>query len=119
MGAGVYEATGGGVDHVVEVGGAGTLPQSLTAVRTGGRISVIGVLADGSGVDPMTVVRKGITLQGMYVGSREMFEDMNRALERHRLRPVIDRAFPFAETPAAYRHFAARGHFGKVVITDT
>ncbi|MFD7505212.1 NAD(P)-dependent alcohol dehydrogenase [Streptomyces sp. NPDC059850] len=117
-GQAVYEASGGGVDHVVEVGGAGTLPQSLTAVRTGGRISVIGVLADGDGVDPISVVRKGITLQGMYVGSREMFEEMNRALERHRLHPVIDRAFPFAEAPAAYRHFADRGHFGKVVITD-
>jgi NADPH:quinone reductase-like Zn-dependent oxidoreductase len=117
-GRAVYEAAGGGVDHVVEVGGAGTLPQSLTAVRTGGRISLIGVLADGDGVDPMTVVRKGITLQGMYVGSREMFEEMNRAIERHRLRPVIDRAFPFADAPAAYRHFASRGHFGKVVITD-
>ena len=66
----------------------------------------------------MAVVRKGVTLQGMFVGSREMFEEMNRAIERHGLRPVIDRAFPFADAPAAYRHFAGRRHFGKVVITD-
>ncbi|NEW75257.1 zinc-dependent alcohol dehydrogenase family protein [Streptomyces rhizosphaericus] len=116
----VAEATGGGVDHVVEVGGAGTLPQSLEAVRVGGRISLIGVLSrprDG-GADPSSVLLKGVTLQGMFVGSREMFEQMNRAIEHHRLRPVVDRAFPFAEAPAAYRYFAGRGHFGKVVITD-
>ncbi|WP_269855510.1 zinc-dependent alcohol dehydrogenase family protein [Streptomyces sp. RPT161] len=117
-GAVVNELTGGGVDHVVEVGGAGTLPQSITAVRTGGRISLIGVLAEGSGIDPAPVLRKGLTLQGMFVGSREMFEQMNRAIEQHRLRPVIDSAFPFSDTLAAYRHFQRRGHFGKVVITD-
>ncbi|MGW7594950.1 zinc-binding dehydrogenase, partial [Streptomyces rubiginosohelvolus] len=101
-----------GVDHVVEVGGAGTLPQSLEAVRVGGRISLIGVLSRDGGADPSSVLLKGVTLQGMFVGSREMFERMNRAIEHHRLRPVVDRAFPFAEAPAAYRYFAGRGHFG-------
>ena len=112
------KATRGGVDHVVEVGGAGTLPQSLRAVRTGGRVSLIGVLAEGGGLDPAAVLLKGITLEGMFVGSRQTFEEMNRAIERHRLRPVIDSAFPFSDAPAAYRHFERRGHFGKVVITD-
>jgi NADPH:quinone reductase-like Zn-dependent oxidoreductase len=72
----------------------------------------------GGGVDPFLVLRKGVTLQGMFVGSREMFEQMNVAIERHRIRPVIDRAFPFSDAAAAYRHFESRGHFGKVVITD-
>lgn len=114
----VQESTAGGVDHVVEVGGAGTLPQSLTAVRTGGRISLIGVLAGGGGIDPSPVLRKGVDLQGLFVGSREMFEQMNRAIEQHRIRPVIDSTFPFSDAVAAYRHFESRGHFGKVVITD-
>ncbi|WP_448330753.1 zinc-dependent alcohol dehydrogenase family protein [Streptomyces sp. DSM 41534] len=113
----VAEATGGGVDHVVEVGGPGTLPQSLDAVRVGGRISLIGVLAQDGVADPSAVLRKGIALQGMFVGSREMFEQMNRAIEHHRVRPTVDRAFPFTEAPAAYRYFAGRGHFGKAVIT--
>lgn len=117
-GAAVEELTRGGVDQVVEVGGAGTLPQSLRAVRTGGRVSLIGVLAEGGGLDPAAVLLKGITLEGMFVGSRQTFEEMNRAIERHRLRPVIDSAFPFSDAPAAYRHFERRGHFGKVVITD-
>ncbi|MCQ4081683.1 NAD(P)-dependent alcohol dehydrogenase [Streptomyces sp. RB6PN25] len=115
----VHELAGGGVDHVIEVGGAGTVQQSLTAVRTGGRISLIGVLAArGGGIDPSLVLRKGITLQGLFVGSREMFEQMNRAIEQHRIRPVIDSTFPFSDAVAAYRHFESRGHFGKVVITD-
>jgi NADPH:quinone reductase-like Zn-dependent oxidoreductase len=68
-----------GVDHVVEVGGAGTLPKSLNAVRTEGKISVIGVLAGGSGLDPVRLLMKSVCLQGIFVGSRQMFEDMNRA----------------------------------------
>jgi NADPH:quinone reductase-like Zn-dependent oxidoreductase len=116
-GSTVYELAGRGVDHVVEVGGAGTLQQSLKAARTGGLVSLIGVLAGGSGADTASVLRKGITLQGMFVGSREMFEDMNRAIAQHRMRPVIDSTFPFSDAAAAYRHFQSRGHFGKVVIT--
>src|SRR5262249_25546906 len=81
--------TGGvGVDHVLEVGGAGTLPQSLRAVRMGGRISLVGVLAGGSGqVSPLPILMKNVRVQGIYVGSREMFEAMNRALALHKLRP--------------------------------
>lgn len=116
----VLELTGGaGVDHVIEVGGAGTLPQSFRAVRYGGRISLIGVLSDpGAAVDPRPLLMKGARLQGIYVGSREMFEAMNRAISLSGLRPVIDRVFPFAEAPEAYRYMRAAGHFGKIVLSD-
>jgi NADPH:quinone reductase-like Zn-dependent oxidoreductase len=116
----VRELTGGaGVDHVIEVGGAGTLPQSFRAVRYGGRISLIGVLAEpGAAVDPRPLMMKGARLQGIYVGSREMFESMNRAIALARLRPVIDRVFPFAEAPEAYRYMKSAGHFGKIVVSD-
>ncbi len=112
------ELTGGaGVDHVVEVGGAGTLPQSFRAVRFGGRISLIGVLAEpGAQVDPLPLMMKGARLQGIYVGSREMFETMNRAIALHRLRPVIDRIFPFAEALEAFRYMKTAAHLGKIVI---
>ncbi|MFD7918114.1 NAD(P)-dependent alcohol dehydrogenase [Streptomyces sp. NPDC059740] len=114
----VARLSGGGVDHVVEIGGGGTLPQSLAAVRAGGRISLVGFLAGGGGADLGQAIRKGVTLQGMFVGSRQMFQEMNRALELHRLHPVVDSVFPFEEAPAAYRHLASGNHFGKVVIVD-
>jgi NADPH:quinone reductase-like Zn-dependent oxidoreductase len=116
----VLELTDGtGVDHVIEVGGAGTLPQSFRAVRYGGRISLIGVLSEpGATVDPRPLLMKGARLQGIYVGSREMFEAMNRAIAFSGLRPVIDRVFPFTEAPDAYRHMKAAGHFGKIVISQ-
>jgi NADPH:quinone reductase-like Zn-dependent oxidoreductase len=116
----VLELTGGaGVDHVMEVGGAGTLPQSFRAVRYGARISLIGVLAEpGAAVDPRPLLMKGARLQGIYVGSREMFEAMNRAITLNGLRPAIDRVFPFAEAPEAYRYMKSAGHFGKIVISD-
>ena len=114
-GAAVHALTGG-VDHVVEVGGAGTMRQSITAVRTGGRISVIGVLSRGAGLSPVPLLRKALIVQGVLVGSREMFEALNRALERHRIRPVIDSVFPFSEAAAAYRRLASGRHLGKVVI---
>ena len=115
----VLELTGGaGADHVIEVGGAGTLPQSLRAVRYGGQVSLIGVLSEpGSRIDPRPLLMKGVRLQGIYVGSREMFDAMNRAIALSVLRPVVDRVFPFAETPAAYRHMQSAGHFGKIVIS--
>lgn len=114
----VREITGGtGVDCVVEVGGAGTLPKSLQAVRVGGRISLIGVLTGSTGeVNPLPVVMKKVRLQGIFVGSREMFEAMNRAISLHGLRPVVDRVFPFAEVREALRHMESGSHFGKIVI---
>ncbi len=108
---------GAGVDHVVEVGGAGTLPLSLQAVRPGGRISVIGILSGIEAKIPLLpVLMKNARLQGIYVGSRETFEAMCRAVALHQLHPVIDRVFPFAETQHAFRYKQQGGGFGKVVI---
>jgi NADPH:quinone reductase-like Zn-dependent oxidoreductase len=113
----VRELTGGrGVDHVVEVGGAGTLGQSLRAVRMGGQISLIGVLSGGGQANPMPILMKNVRVQGIFVGSREMFEAMNRAIAAHGLRPVVDRVFPFAEAAEAFRHMEKAGHFGKICI---
>jgi NADPH:quinone reductase-like Zn-dependent oxidoreductase len=107
---------GRGVDHVVEVGGAGTLPRSIEAVRQGGQIHLIGVLTGGGTIDPSVVLRRGAVLRGIYVGSRQMFEAMNRAIALHQIAPVIDRVFDFEEAKDAYRHLQGQGHVGKVVI---
>ncbi len=114
----VLELTGGeGVDHVVEVGGAGTLEKSFQAVRIGGTVSLVGILTGASGqVNPLPVLLKSLRLQGIYVGSREMFEAMNRAIATHRMRPVIDRVFPFTQTREALRLMESAAHFGKIVI---
>lgn len=109
-------AGGGGVDHVVEVGGAGTLPQSLRAVRLNGRVSLIGVLSGGSQFNPMPLLMKNVRLQGIFVGSRAMFEAMNRAIALHKLQPVVDKVFPFTEAVGALKHLESGAHFGKVVI---
>ena len=112
----VMELTDGqGVDRVVEVGGGGTLQRSVEAVKIGGTVSLIGVLTGGE-INPVAVMRKSVRLQGIYVGSRVMFESMNRAIAAHQMRPVVDRTFDFAEAPAAYHHMEAAGHFGKIVI---
>ena len=114
----VLELTdGGGVDHVVEVGGVGTLEKSLQAVRIGGTVSLIGVLTGAGTMDPMAILRKSIRMQGIYVGSRAMFEAMNRAMSLHELRPVIDRAFPFEESREALSYMESAAHFGKIVVT--
>jgi NADPH:quinone reductase-like Zn-dependent oxidoreductase len=107
---------GRGVDHVVEVGGAGTLAQSLRAVRTGGHIALIGVLSGYGQVNPLPILMKGVRVTGIYVGSRDMFEAMNRAIALNGLRPIIDRVFPFSDAAAAFRHMEAAAHFGKIVI---
>ena len=114
----VLELTNGrGVDIVVEVGGAGTLAQSMKATRLGGHISLIGVLAGQQGeVSPLPAVMKNLRIQGIYVGHRQMFQEMNRAIELHALRPVVDRVFPFAEAKEALRYLQSGAHFGKVVI---
>src|SRR5262245_59381383 len=115
----VLELTNGeGVDHVAEVGGAGTLEQSFKATRVGGTVSLIGVLTGFAGkVDPYPVLMKGLRLQGVYVGSREMFEAMNKAMAIQKTKPVIDRVFPFAETREALKYIESAAHFGKIVIT--
>jgi NADPH:quinone reductase-like Zn-dependent oxidoreductase len=112
----VLALTGGrGVDHVVEVGGAGTLSRSIESTRIGGQVHLVGVLTGGE-VNPTPVLRRNITLRGIYVGSREMFTAMNRSIEQHQIRPVIDRIFPFDQTKDAYRHLQSQSHVGKVVI---
>jgi NADPH:quinone reductase-like Zn-dependent oxidoreductase len=105
-----------GVDHIVEVGGAGTLPRSMKAVKLGGHIALIGVLTGGGEIDPRPLLMKNIRLQGIYVGSRLMFENMNRAVSLHKLKPVIDRVFPFDQAVEAYKHLESGSHFGKIVI---
>lgn len=107
---------GVGVDHIVEVGGPGTLSKSSNAARVGGQVSVIGVLASEGDFNPVRVLMKGLRLQGIFVGSRQMFEDMNRALSQSRLAPVIDRTFAFDEAPDALRYMASGSHFGKIVL---
>ena len=108
---------GEGADHVLEVGGIGTLAQSFQAVAHGGTISYIGVLAGKEGdTSPHMLLVKGARLQGIFVGSRRMFEDMNEAVSVNAIIPVIDRVFAFDEVKDAFAHQLAGKHFGKVVI---
>ncbi len=113
----VLEYTGGrGVDHVVEIGGAGTLDRSLNAVRMGGHVSLIGVLAAGQ-VNTIPILMKGIRLHGVFVGSRSMYDDMNRAITAHKLKPVIDKVFKADEIVAALQYMESGKHFGKIVLS--
>lgn len=114
----VHELTGKlGVDHVIEVGGAGTLEKSLESLRYGGHIHHIGVLSGFEGkVNPWWITAKSATVRGVYVGSREMFESMNRAITLHELKPVIDRVFPFVDAREAFSTMERGTHFGKIVI---
>jgi NADPH:quinone reductase-like Zn-dependent oxidoreductase len=113
----VLEVTAGaGVDHVVEIGGAGTLSKSINAVKSGGVVSLIGILSGAGQIDPMPLLFKNARIQGILVGSREMFEAMNRAMAVNHLHPVIDRVFPFDHAADAYRHLESGAHFGKVCI---
>jgi NADPH:quinone reductase-like Zn-dependent oxidoreductase len=107
---------GVGVDHIVEVGGAGTLPQSLKAVRLAGQIAIIGVLSEGHGLDPGRVLMKSVLLKGILVGSRQMFEDMNRAIELHRLQPLVDKVFPVDSVREALQFMESGSHVGKIVL---
>lgn len=111
------EQTGGaGVDLVVEVGGAGTLERSAKAVKGGGNISLIGVLAGAGAFNPIQVLMKAITVRGIFVGSRAMFEAMNATIEAKGIRPAVDRVFPLDECAEAFRHLESGSHFGKVVV---
>ena len=112
----VMELTGGvGVDHVVEVGGAGTLQKSVASLAFGGHIGLIGVLTQGE-LNPLPLMGKSGRLSGIYVGSREMFIDMNAAISANRLKPVIDRTFDFGDARGAYNSMLQDSHFGKIVI---
>lgn len=114
----VLALTGGrGVDHVMEVVGGENLNRSLHAVRLGGTISFIGLIAGFSApIDVWQFVAKNVQLHGIETGSREMFEEMNAFISAHGLRPVIDRTFGFAEFPDAMRYLESGKHFGKVAV---
>lgn len=106
-----------GVDHVVEVGGAGTVQKSLNAVKMGGHIALIGALSGGKGeISPVSILMKSIKMQGIFVGSHQMFEDMNRLICQHHLRPVIDKVYEFNQIKDALRCMENGEHFGKIVI---
>lgn len=109
---------GRGVDHVLEVGGSGTLSRSIGSVAVGGRIAMIGVLTGvGPAGSPYGLLGKQASLNGVFVGSRGHFERMNAAIAGNRLEPIVDRVFGFDEAPAAYRYLESGAHFGKVVIS--
>jgi len=117
-GSRVKDWTGGlGVDHVIEVGGPGTLPQSIEAVRVGGHISLIGVLTGRSGEIPTgALMRKQARLHGLIVGNRKQQQDYVRALESTGIRPVIDSVFPLEKIADAFRHEESGRHFGKICL---
>ncbi len=110
--------TGGvGVDIGVEVGGPGTFDQTVAALRTGGTMSILGVLTGTKGeINTYAIFQKWLKVHGVYVGSVRMFEDLCRALAARRIHPVVDKVFPFGEARAAYEHLESGAHFGKVVI---
>jgi NADPH:quinone reductase-like Zn-dependent oxidoreductase len=113
----VFDLTGGrGVDHVIEVGGTGTLTRSIKSVRVGGHIALIGALDMAGEFNPIPVFMKGLRMQGIFVGSREMFEQMNAFISEHELRPVIDRTFEFDQLPDALAYMNSGSHFGKIAI---
>lgn len=116
----VVEVTEGvGADRIIEVGGAGTFGQSLRAARVGGMVAQIGVLSGGATSEPVAltpILHKQLRVQGIYVGSRAMFEEMNTAIAEAKLRPVIDHVFGFDEAREAFLHMQSAAHFGKIVI---
>jgi len=114
----VREATGGvGADLIVEVGGGGTIEQSIRAIRIGGHIAIVGVVAGpGSGFNPAFLIGNSATLQGLSVGSRDMFEAMCRAIELQRIQPVVDKVFAWTDAKAAFAAMQAGEHFGKIVL---
>lgn len=106
-----------GVDTVVEVVGASTMQKSVNAVKMGGHVAVIGVLSNEGAFNPTSILMKTVRLQGVYVGSRQMFEDLNRVFCQHtHLKPIIDRVFTFDETKEALKYMESGAHFGKIVV---
>jgi NADPH:quinone reductase-like Zn-dependent oxidoreductase len=108
---------GRGVDMVLEVGGGETFTRSMSSVRASGQMAVIGVLSGVAGTIPVGLIGiQTLSVRGIFVGSMAMFEDMNRAIAAHQLRPVIDRVFPFEQSVDALRYLQSAQHFGKIVI---
>jgi NADPH:quinone reductase-like Zn-dependent oxidoreductase len=118
-GRAVSELTGGhGADFIMEVGGGGTLEQSLRCITVQGHIAVIGVVAGRGAMENLAghLITTGAKLCGVFVGSRDMYEAMCRAIEQHRIEPVVDKVFPWTEAPAALRAMQNGEHFGKIVL---
>ncbi|HTC86758.1 MAG TPA: NAD(P)-dependent alcohol dehydrogenase [Bryobacteraceae bacterium] len=114
----VMELTNGrGVDHILENGGAGSLNKSFESVAFAGKVALIGFLAGTGDINPAILMMKSGAMIGIGVGSRAMFEDMNRALEVNKIKPVVDKVFPFDKAADAYRCQASGDFIGKVVIT--
>lgn len=117
----VRELTGGeGVDHILEVGGTNTFEKSVKAIRFAGHIAVIGILSGTAAqVNLIPLLMQNVTAQGIIVGSRDTFEEMNAAFARNLVKPVIDRVFQFEEARAALEYMASGSHFGKICISLT
>ncbi len=105
-----------GVDHVVEVGGAGTIQRSANAVKIGGHIALIGVLANKGEFNPTTILMKAIKMHGIFVGSLEMFESMNECISENNLKPIVDKTFQFEDAKKALKTMESGSHFGKLVV---
>jgi NADPH:quinone reductase-like Zn-dependent oxidoreductase len=116
----VREWTGGvGADHIVEVGGAGTLQESLQAIALGGQISMIGVLSGATkDLNILPILMKNVRVQGIFVGHREGFEAMNQAIAQHGLKPVVDSTFPLAKVKEAFLRMERAEHFGKICVSQ-
>jgi NADPH:quinone reductase-like Zn-dependent oxidoreductase len=115
-GAKAAELAGGAIHHVVEVGGLGTLAQSMQAIGFGGEIALIGVLSRQGDTNPMPLMVKGASLRGVFVGSAAMARDLNAFIDQRSVKPVIDRVFSFVEAKAAFGYQSSAELFGKVVI---
>jgi NADPH:quinone reductase-like Zn-dependent oxidoreductase len=108
---------GRGVDHVVDVGGPGTLDQSIKALKGSGFIAVVGLLSGTeTTIDQLTFIVRNARVESLTVGSRASFEKMNEFLVANKLRPVIDSVFPWTKSAEAFRHLEAGKHFGKIVL---
>ena len=111
------ETAGVGADLVLELGGGGTLARSIDAVKMNGRISLVGVLTGfDAQINPLPIMRKSITINGIYVGSREMQKQFHDAMDVNNIHPVIDRVFQFDQAKEAYSYMKSARHFGKIVI---
>lgn len=106
-----------GADHIIEVGGAGTLQESIRSVRPFGIIHLIGVLGGGEGnIELLPVVMNQVRIQGVVVGSRNAFREMNRGLESSEIHPVVDQVFSWKDFGESLSYLKSGGHFGKIVV---
>ena len=114
----VREATHGvGADLIIEVGGGGTIEQSVRAIRIGGHIAIVGVVAGaGPAFNPAVLIGNSARLQGLSVGSRDMFEAMCRFMDLHRIAPIVDKVFPWTKARDAFAAMQGGEHFGKIVL---